>query len=231
MSKDYKSTGDASEEKGLGSLKRADNNLNFEAEALKALENSLMQQEQAIVRRNLQKQEAKRRVSSMIDSLCSKEMSKLSEFRQRNAAVNDESRSVISERDQALQDLRNTELAFSDVHRKYERAKAVVENLKKNEDHLKQRDEEMLLMMDSRDQKFQAFKQEAHLTVEKMYGDYQGKLTNLEGDNAKLAAQLRRTEMRAEMINSELEQKHKENLQLNTLADELMGGKARDNMF
>jgi len=226
MSKANRSAGagDASEERGLGGKKWTDKNLNFEAEAWSALENSMVRQEGAQARSNMNKRLALTRISTTLDNMCSNEMNNLSELRERSGNVNEDCKSVISERDQALQDLRNTELAFSDVHRKYERAKAVVENLKKNEIHLTQRDEEMMLMMDARDKKFEAFKQEAHLTVEKMYNDLQGKVASLESDNSKLAAQLRRTELRAETVKSELVQKNKENDQLNKLADELMGG-------
>ena len=38
---------------------------------------------------------------------------------------------------QALEDLKNVEAAFADVHRKYERTKQVVEGFKHNEDQLK----------------------------------------------------------------------------------------------
>ncbi len=38
---------------------------------------------------------------------------------------------------QALDDLRNVEAAFADVHRKYERTKQIVEGFKHNEDQLK----------------------------------------------------------------------------------------------
>ena len=38
---------------------------------------------------------------------------------------------VINERDQALEDLQSVETAFSDLHRRYEKTKAVVEGFKK----------------------------------------------------------------------------------------------------
>ena len=41
------------------------------------------------------------------------------------------------ERDQAVEDLRNVESAFADVHRKYERTKQVVEGFRHNEEGLK----------------------------------------------------------------------------------------------
>jgi len=48
-------------------------------------------------------------------------------------------------------------------------------------------------------------------------------LAAVEQENAKLNALLRRTDLRIETITSELEQKEKENDQLNCFADELMG--------
>ena len=38
---------------------------------------------------------------------------------------------VINERDQAFEDLQSVETAFSDLHRRYEKTKAVVEGFKK----------------------------------------------------------------------------------------------------
>ena len=43
----------------------------------------------------------------------------------------EEMQQVINERDQALEDLQSVETAFSDLHRRYEKTKAVVEGFKK----------------------------------------------------------------------------------------------------
>ena len=43
----------------------------------------------------------------------------------------EEMQQVVNERDQALEDLQSVEAAFSDLHRRYEKTKTVVESFKK----------------------------------------------------------------------------------------------------
>lgn len=53
------------------------------------------------------------------------------------------------------------------IYRKYERAKTTIENFKINEEHLMERDEQLQLAISARDQKYEAFKQEAEQSIEK----------------------------------------------------------------
>ena len=53
------------------------------------------------------------------------------------AAFESERVALAAERDQAVEDLRNVEAAFADVHRKYERTKQAVEGFRQNEEALK----------------------------------------------------------------------------------------------
>ncbi|CAL8115440.1 unnamed protein product [Orchesella dallaii] len=224
MSNNNRSAADSLEERGARGARRADDNYNLEEEALIALENSLVVKLGSKSLRNFRMIGSRKRVSAEIDKMCSMSLDHLSALQRRESVMDNVCQSIISERDQALQDLRNTELAFCDVHSKYERAKMIIENMKKNENLLVQRDEEMMQLINAREQKYQAYKQEAHITVEKMYMDLEAKVASIENDNTKLTAQLRRTELRAETAKSELRQKDKENDELNKLADELMGG-------
>ncbi|XP_076032144.1 transforming acidic coiled-coil-containing protein 1-like [Oratosquilla oratoria] len=67
---------------------------------------------------------------SMLSSL-------VAEKEKENATSDEKLRAVEMERNQALQDLANVEAAFSDVHRKYERTKQVVDTLRRNEETLR----------------------------------------------------------------------------------------------
>lgn len=65
-----------------------------------------------------------------------------------------EEKSVLNgERDQAAEDLKNVEMAFADVHRKYERTKTVVEGFKTNEETLKRMIEESETKLRKQDQR------------------------------------------------------------------------------
>ncbi|CAG7832893.1 unnamed protein product [Allacma fusca] len=134
---------------------------------------------------------------------------------------------LINERDQALEDLRNVENAFSDVHRKYERIKIIVENFRKNEDILKQRDYEMQIKLENRDKKIEALKQKCQEALETMHRDYENRLRDSETETHKLRALLRKTEMKIDSLENDLEQKGKENSQLSVLCDELISAAER----
>merc|ERR1739844_759401 len=68
---------------------------------------------------------------------------------------------LMSERDQANDDLKNVEAAFADVHRKYERTKAVVEGFKQNEDTLKRYIEEYQVKAKKQEEKYERLKSHA----------------------------------------------------------------------
>merc|ERR1719516_452184 len=73
---------------------------------------------------------------------------------------------MISEKNQAVEDLQNVEAAFADVHRKYERTKQVVEGFKKNEEQLKSYVEEYKSKLSKQDQKYQLLKAHAEDKLE-----------------------------------------------------------------
>jgi len=157
------------------------------------------------------------------DNRIAEAMSKKEVVRGEKASLAGKQKEVIVQRDSALADLRNVEQAFSDVHRKYERAKKILENLKFNEELLKRRDEEIQDKIVARDRKIELFAVEMQETIERLHHDYVAKAEDFENDNIALTAYLRRCDLRVEALQSELEQKQKENLQLNNLADELVG--------
>ena len=58
-----------------------------------------------------------------------------------------------AERNQAVEDLKNVETAFADVHRKYERTKTIVEGFKTNEETLKKMMEDCEIKLRKQDQR------------------------------------------------------------------------------
>jgi DNA repair exonuclease SbcCD ATPase subunit len=132
---------------------------------------------------------------------------------------------LIRERDQSLEDLRNVENAFSDVHRKYERAKGLLENYRLNEEILKKRDEEMLARINKRDRKIEELKEKVQKSLQQMNADYQVKAKEMESENNRLRVLLRKAEMKVDTLESDVEQKGRELHKLNALCDELVSGK------
>jgi len=165
-----------------------------------------------------------RRVLNEYEKTLSMFIQQIDQLKQRIDETETEKQTLIKERDQALEDLRNVESAFSDVHRKYERAKALLENMKTNEDTLVRRDQEMMQRIENRDKKIDMIKEKAQESIEKMHLDYETRIKEMEFENAKLRAQYRKMEMKLSTLENDVEQKAKENAQLSALCDELING-------
>merc|ERR1712098_65006 len=129
---------------------------------------------------------------------------------------------MISEKNQAVEDLQNVESAFADVHRKYERTKQVVEGFKKNEEQLKTYINEYKNKLSRQDQKYQLLKEHAEEKLEEANKEIDNISKSQEAEIAKLTATLKKTEMKAKSLEITVEQKVKENEELTAICDELI---------
>lgn len=129
---------------------------------------------------------------------------------------------MISEKNQAVEDLQNVEAAFADVHRKYERTKQVVEGFKKNEEQLKAYIEEYKNKLTRQDQKYQLLKEHAEEKLEEANKEIDNISRSQEAEVAKLTALLQKTEMKAKSLELTVDQKVKENEELTAICDELI---------
>lgn len=129
---------------------------------------------------------------------------------------------MITEKNQAVEDLQNVEAAFADVHRKYERTKHVVEGFKKNEEQLKAYIEEYKNKLSRQDQKYQLLKEHAEEKLEEANKEIDNISRSQEAEVAKLTALLQKTEMKAKSLEQTVEQKVKENEELTAICDELI---------
>jgi chromosome segregation ATPase len=139
--------------------------------------------------------------------------------------ADDEKLKIIRERDQALEDLRNVESAFSDVHGKYERAKQLLENSRKNEEILKQRDQDLCEKLENRETRISSLKQKLQEKLETMHKSYESRIKEMEAETNKQRVQLRKAELNMETLQNDVEQKTREIHKLNGLCDELIHGK------
>lgn len=133
-----------------------------------------------------------------------------------------ERQAMMSERDQAVMDLQNVESAFSDVHRKYERTKQVVEGFRQNEETLKTCVDEYQQKLRKQDQKYELLKNHAEETLDKANKEIENIARQQEAEMARLSAMLKKTEMKASSLEKTVEQKTRENEELTSICDELI---------
>jgi len=148
----------------------------------------------------------------------------IEELKTKVAGAHVEKLDAQKERDQALEDLKHVEDAFSLLHQKYERVKGTLENFRKNEEILKTRDQDLIMKLENRDKKLESMKDESTNRISAMCQEFEGKYSNLQSENLKLRALLRKNEMTVETLGQNLEQKQKENVELNKLCEELISG-------
>lgn len=126
------------------------------------------------------------------------------------------------ERDQVLEDLQAVERAFSDLHRKYERTREVVQGFKTNEDMLKSTVEDLNKRYKKSEEKYELLKSHAETKL----GEANQRLEEIQSSKAaeitKLQALLRKAEMRVASLERTVEQKSKENDELTKMCDELI---------
>ncbi|XP_015765469.1 PREDICTED: transforming acidic coiled-coil-containing protein 1-like, partial [Acropora digitifera] len=75
---------------------------------------------------------------------------------------------VVKERDQLQADLTAVETAFSDLHRRYEKLKGVVENFKKNEETLKKATSDYQEKLKRSEEKYRLLKKHAEEKIERL---------------------------------------------------------------
>jgi len=133
-----------------------------------------------------------------------------------------EREALVSERDQSILDLQNVEAAFADVHRKYERAKTVVDGFKQNEDVLKKCLEESKIKLQRQEEKFDRLRSHAEDTLDKANREIEAVSRSHDAEVARLTAMLKKTEMKVSSLERSVEQKVKENEELTAICDELI---------
>lgn len=129
---------------------------------------------------------------------------------------------ALKERDQALEDLQSVETAFSDLHRRYEKTKAVVEGFKQNEEALKKCVAEQQSKLKKAEQKVQVVKGQAEEKLERATEEVEKIQKSSTSEIARLEAALRKAELQVQSQEALLEQKVKENTELAAICDELI---------
>lgn len=131
-----------------------------------------------------------------------------------------ELKKVNEEHKRVQKHLANLEMAFSDVHQKYERNKNIINGYKSNEEMLCQTltlSQENLLKSE---EKYELLKTRANEDIAKANQELVAIHDNYETETHKLTAQLKRLEIKISSVEHSLDQKTKECISLSALCDE-----------
>lgn len=164
------------------------------------------------------------RVLAEYEKTMSGYIQQIDELKEKLETADDEKLKIIHERDLALEDLRNVESAFSDVHGKYERAKGLLENCRRNEEILKKRDQEMSEKIAHRDARIETLKEKLQTTLEQMHTSYEGRLKDMEMEASRQRVLIRKADLKVETLQNDVEHKSREISKLSGLCDELING-------
>ncbi|XP_048744878.2 transforming acidic coiled-coil-containing protein 2-like isoform X2 [Ostrea edulis] len=129
---------------------------------------------------------------------------------------------VIKERDQALEDLQGVEASFSDLHRRYEKTKGVVEGFKKNEEVLKKCIQDYQGKLKVAEDKLQEFVQQAENKIEDATSEMERTRKTAASDIARLEAAVKKADLQVHSLQRSLDQKVRENEELTSICDELI---------
>ncbi|XP_048874741.1 transforming acidic coiled-coil-containing protein 1-like isoform X2 [Brienomyrus brachyistius] len=129
---------------------------------------------------------------------------------------------VTVERDQALADLNSVERSLSDLFRRYENMKTVLEGFKKNEEVLKKCAQEYLARVKQEEQRYQTLKIHAEEKLEKANDEIAQVRAKANSESVALHASLRKEQMKVDSLERALHQKNQEIEELTKICDELI---------
>uniref|UniRef100_F7CNA5 Transforming acidic coiled-coil containing protein 1 n=1 Tax=Monodelphis domestica TaxID=13616 RepID=F7CNA5_MONDO len=126
------------------------------------------------------------------------------------------------EKEQALADLNSVERSLSDLFRRYENLKGVLEGFKKNEEALKKCAQDYLTRVKQEEQRYQALKLHAEEKLDKANKEIAQVRTKAKAESTALHAGLRKEQMKVESLERALQQKNQEIEELTKICDELI---------
>nr|XP_044618293.1 transforming acidic coiled-coil-containing protein 1 isoform X5 [Equus asinus] len=152
-----------------------------------------------------------------------KTIAQMIEDEQRTSMTSQKSfQQLTMEKEQALADLNSVERSLSDLFRRYENLKGVLEGFKKNEEALKKCAQDYLARVKQEEQRYQALKIHAEEKLDKANEEIAQVRTKAKAESAALHAGLRKEQMRVESLERALQQKNQEIEELTKICDELI---------
>ncbi|XP_045145408.1 transforming acidic coiled-coil-containing protein 3 [Echinops telfairi] len=129
---------------------------------------------------------------------------------------------VLKERDQLTADLDSMEKSFSDLFKRLEKQKEVIEGYHKNEESLKQCVQESILRVDKESQRYQALKAHAEEKLSRANEEIAQVRSKAQAEALAFQASLRKEQMRVHSLEKTIEQKTRENEELTRICDDLI---------
>ncbi|XP_044023713.1 transforming acidic coiled-coil-containing protein 3 isoform X2 [Siniperca chuatsi] len=129
---------------------------------------------------------------------------------------------ALLEKEQVSSDLNAMERSFSDLFKRLEKYKDVVEGYKKNEETLKACAQDYLARIKKEEQRYQTLKAHAEEKIGHANGEIAEVRSKYKAEVSALQAQLRREQLKAQSLEKSLDQKEKEAEELTKLCDELI---------
>ncbi|XP_067857297.1 transforming acidic coiled-coil-containing protein 1 isoform X2 [Heptranchias perlo] len=129
---------------------------------------------------------------------------------------------LITEKDQALEDLNSVERSLSDLFRRYENMKGVLEGFKKNEEVLKKCAQDYLARVKQEEQRYQALKLHAEEKLDKANEEIAQVRAKANAEGAAMQASLRKEQMKVDSMERTIKQKNQEIEELTKICDELI---------
>nr|XP_020020005.1 transforming acidic coiled-coil-containing protein 1 isoform X3 [Castor canadensis] len=137
-----------------------------------------------------------------------KTIAQMIEDEQRTSMTSQKSfQQLTMEKEQALADLNSVERSLSDLFRRYENLKGVLEGFKKNEEALKKCAQDYLARVKQEEQRYQALKIHAEEKLDKANEEIAQVRTKAKAESAALHAGLRKEQMKVESLERALQQK------------------------
>ncbi|XP_032843293.2 transforming acidic coiled-coil-containing protein 3 isoform X2 [Tyto alba] len=129
---------------------------------------------------------------------------------------------MIEEKQQIASDLNSMEKSFSELFKRFEKQKEVLEGYRKNEEALKKCAEEYLARIKKEEQRYRALKAHAEEKLHQANEEIAQVRSKAKSETAALQASLRKEQMRIQSLERSLEQKTKENDELTKICDDLI---------
>ncbi|XP_023556017.1 transforming acidic coiled-coil-containing protein 3 [Octodon degus] len=129
---------------------------------------------------------------------------------------------VLRERDQLTADLRSMEKSFSDLFKRFEKQKEVIEGYQKNEESLKKCVEDYITRVEKEAQRYQALKAHAEEKLRLANEEITQVRNKAQAEALAFQATLRKAQMQIHSLEKAVEQKSKENDELTRICDDLI---------
>ncbi|XP_036903096.1 transforming acidic coiled-coil-containing protein 3 isoform X2 [Sturnira hondurensis] len=129
---------------------------------------------------------------------------------------------ALKEKDQLASDLSSMEKSFSDLFKRFEKQKEVIEGYRTNEESLKKCVEDYIVRIEKEGQRYQALKAHAEEKLRLASEEISQVRSKAQAEALAFQASLRKEQMRVHSLEKTVEQKTKENDELTRICDDLI---------